>query len=142
MHTTLLILHFLGLALGLGSGFAQFTLSRAAAALPPAERSQFALRAAALGKNGSFGLLLLILSGIGLLTVRGVSATMAWGGGAFHAKLTLVVVMIGVFGYMQVLGRRARREGGGPALARLPTVSRVMLLLGIGLVICAVIAFK
>jgi uncharacterized membrane protein len=142
MHTTLLILHFLGLALGVGTGFAQLTLGRAASALPPPERAQFAMRAAALRINGSIGLLLLIVSGIGLVFVRGLAATMAWGGAAFHAKLTLVVVMIFVFGYMQMLARRARLEGGGPALARLPLVGRVMVVLGVAVVICAVLAFQ
>ena len=154
MYTALLITHFLGLAIGLGSGFAQFTLALATRDLAPPERGQFMQRAAALGKNGSFGLLLLILSGIGMTTMRGWPATMQWGGGAFHAKLTLVALMIffqfmtngalmvGVFGYLQVLARRARREGGGPAMALLPKVSRVMLSLGIAVVIAAVIAFE
>ena len=142
MYTALLITHFLGLAIGLGSGFAQFTLALATRDLAPPERGQFMQRAAALGKNGSFGLLLLILSGIGMTTMRGWPATMQWGGGAFHAKLTLVALMVGVFGYLQVLARRARREGGGPAMALLPKVSRVMLSLGIAVVIAAVIAFE
>ena len=142
IYTALLITHFLGLAIGLGSGFAQFTLGLATRDLSPPERGQFMQRAAALGKNGSVGLLLLILSGLGMTTIRGWSATMQWGGGAFHAKLGLVVLMIGVFGYLQVLGRRVRLAGGGPALALLPKVSRVMLSLGIAVVIAAAIAFQ
>jgi hypothetical protein len=142
MYTVLLITHFLGLAIGIGAGFAQFTLGLATRDLPPPERGAFMQRAAALGKNGSIGLLLLLVSGIGMATMRGWPATMQWGGGAFHAKLTLVALMIGVFGYMQVLARRIRREGGGPAMALLPKVSRVMLALGISVVIAAVIAFQ
>jgi hypothetical protein len=37
--------------------------------------------------------------------------------------------------------RRVRREGGGPALATLPKVGQAMLLVGIAIVVCAVIAF-
>jgi uncharacterized membrane protein len=142
MYTTLLVLHFIGLALGVGTGFAQMTLGIATRNLAPPERAQFMMRASALGRNGSIGLALLIVTGIGMMLLRGVSATMEWGGGAFHAKLTLVVVAIFVFGYLQVLVRRVRREGGGPAMATLPKVGQVMLLVGIAIVICATIAFQ
>jgi uncharacterized membrane protein len=99
------------------------------------------LRASALGKNGSIGLLLLIVSGVGMMGAHGFSATLQWGGGAFHAKLALIAVMVVVFGYLQMLLARARREGGGPAMARLPKVGQVMLLLGIAVVTCAAVAF-
>lgn len=142
MYTTLLVLHFIGLTLGVGTGFAQMTLGIAARDMAPPERVQFMLRASALAKNGSVGLLLLLVSGLGMMAMRGFSATLQWGGGAFHAKLTLVVVLSGVFGYLQVLVRRARREGGGPAMAKLPKVGQAVLALGIAIVICAVIAFQ
>lgn len=142
MYETLLFLHFIGLALGVGTGFANLALGMALKDLPPEERTKAALRNLVLAKNGSYGLLLLLLSGIGMTLLRGVSATFAWGGGAFHAKLTLVVIMIGVLGYMQALIARAKRENGGPALAKLPQVGKIMLPLGIGVVLAAVIAFK
>jgi uncharacterized membrane protein len=142
MYTALLVLHFIGLALGVGTGFAQMTLGIATRDMAPQERAQFFQRAYALGRNGSVGLLLLLVSGIGMTAMRGITATLQWGGGAFHAKLTLVLVMIFVFGYLQVLVRRARREGGGPAVAQIANVGRVMLLLGIAIVIFAVIAFQ
>lgn len=141
MYTTLLVLHFLGLALGVGTGFAQVTLGIATRDMAPPDRAQFMMRAFALVKNGSIGLLLLLVSGIGMMAMRGVSATMQWGGGAFHAKLALVVVLIGVFGYLQVLVRRAKRAGGGPAMATLPKVGQAMLLVGVAIVICAAVAF-
>lgn len=142
MHEILLIAHFIGLAMGVGASFASFALSFATKDLAPAERMAFMMRASAIGKNGSYGLVLLLLSGLGLLFYRGVRETFALGGGAFHAKLTLIVVMIGVFGYMQSLQKRARKEQGGPAAQKLPLVSRALLVLGLAIVICAVIAFK
>jgi uncharacterized membrane protein len=142
MYTALLFLHFIGLALGVGTGFANMTLGLAMKNLAPEERMSFAMKTFALGKNGSIGLVLLIVSGVGLMLSRGVRATFEWGGGAFHAKLTLVVLMIGALGYMQMLVARAKREGGGPAMAKIPKVGRVMLVLGVGIVLSAVIAFK
>jgi len=67
---------------------------------------------------------------------------MAAGGPAFHAKLTLVVILCGAVGYSQVLGKRAREAGDGPTLAKLPAVGNAILVLGVGIVIAAVIAFQ
>jgi uncharacterized membrane protein len=141
MYDVLLMLHFLGLALAVGTGFANLTLALSARDMEPAARGAFMLRALALGKNGSVGLLLLLISGIGMLLLRGVSATMQWGGGMFHAKLGLVVVLIVVFGYLQVTIKRAKAEQGGPAMARLPMLGRVTLLLGVAIIVTAVLAF-
>lgn len=136
-----LILHFLGVALGVGTGFSMLTLGLATADMPPAERGAFMRRASAIGVNGSIGLLLLIVSGVGLLMTRGVDVVMAWGGGMFHIKLTLVVILIAVFGYMQVLVRKFR-NGDAAAAARLPTVSKLMLILGVAIIVFAVLAFQ
>jgi uncharacterized membrane protein len=140
MHKALLITHFLGLALGLGTGFSMLTLGLATSDMPPAERAAFMRRAMALGRNGSIGLLLLLVSGVALVMTQGVAAVMAWGGGMFHVKLTLVVILMGVFGYMQVLIRKAR-GGDTAAAARLPLASRTILLLSIAIVVVAVLAF-
>jgi uncharacterized membrane protein len=141
VYATLLFLHFIGLALGVGTGFAQITLGRATRDMSPEERTKFMLRASALAKNGSVGLLLLLVSGIGMAIMRGFGATLQWGGGAFHLKLTLTVIFIGLFGYVQVLLQRAKREGGGPVMARLPRLGQVLLSISVAIVVCAVIAF-
>lgn len=142
MYETLLFFHFIGLAMGVGTGFANLALAKTMQDLPPEERVKVALRNLVLARNGSIGLLLLILSGIGMTLTRGLAATFAWGGPAFHAKLTLVVLMIGTLGYMQSLIARVKRENGGPAMAKLPVIGRVMFILGICVVLAAVIAFK
>jgi uncharacterized membrane protein len=141
MFQTLLVFHFLGLALGVGTGFAMMALGKASEDLPTEERTKFMLRAMVLSKNGSIGLLLLILSGLGMMALKGFGAVLAWGGGLFHAKLTLVVVMMGVLGYMQVLAKKVRLAGGGPLMAKLPKAGATMLLLGIAVVTLAVFAF-
>lgn len=142
MHELLLITHFIGLALGLGTSFAMFTLGQAATDMTPADRGAFMRRAMALSKNGSIGLLLLVVSGTWLMFSQGAAKVMAWGGGMFHIKLTLVVILVGMFGYMQVLIRQARESDGAAAMARLPLVSRIMLLLSIAIVVMAVLAFS
>jgi len=141
-YLVLLMLHFVGLAIGVGASFALFTLRRASASLPEAERVSFMLRALSVSKNGSYGLLLLLVSGLAMFFMRGPSTVMAMGGPALHAKLTLVVILCGVVGYSQALGKRARTAGGGPALGKLPAVGNAILALGVAIVIAAVLAFQ
>lgn len=142
MYEFLLILHFIGLAMGVGTSFAGMALGLAAKDLEPAERGKFMQRASAIGKNGSVGLALLLLSGVGMWFTRGITQVLAWGGPAFHAKLTLVVILIGLFGYMQVLQKKARQGAGPEVMQKLPKVGAVMLLLGVGIIVAAVLAFK
>jgi uncharacterized membrane protein len=141
-YLVLLALHFIGLALGVGASFAMVTLGIASAGLEAAERDRFMLRATAVSKNGSAGFLLLVLSGVGMLFMRGPASVMAAGGPAFHVKLTLVVIMAGLIGYSQVLRKRAREAGDARAKATLPKVGTALLVLGLGIVIAAVIAFQ
>jgi uncharacterized membrane protein len=142
LYLSILFLHFIGLALGVGTSIAMLTLGAAARDLAPEDRSKFMMRVSALRKNGSYGLGLLILSGIAMLLLRGPAAVFAWGGGAFHLKLTLVVILIGFFGYMQVLTKKIRLAGGGPLMAKLPKLSLIMLGLSVAIVASAVAAFK
>jgi uncharacterized membrane protein len=100
------------------------------------------LRVGALRKNGSYGLGLLILSGLAIFIVRGPADVMRWGGGAFHLKLTLVVILIGLFGYSQVLTKKVRLAGGGPLMSKLSTLGKIMLAVSIAIVASAVAAFK
>jgi uncharacterized membrane protein len=142
LYELLLILHFLGLAVGVGASFANLTLRLSMRELPPAEKAIVAGRFRALGKNGSIGLALLLVSGFGMFFLRGARETMAWGGGAFHAKLTLIVLLAGTMGYAQVLQKKAARDPSGPATTLLPKVTTLMLVLAVGVIVAAVIAFK
>ena len=142
LYTSILFLHFIGLALGVGTSFAMVTLGAAARELAPEERAKFMLRASALRKNGSAGLGLLILSGLAMFLLRGPREMLAYGGGAFHLKLTLVVILCGVFGYTQSVQKKVRLAGGGPLMAKLPKLGALLLLLSVAIVASAVAAFK
>lgn len=142
LYTWLKFFHFIGLALGVGTSFAMLRLGASTRELPPEERSKFMQRAGVLSKNGSMGLGLLLLTGLSMFILRGPREMLAFGGGALHLKLTLVVILCGVFGYVQVLTKKIREAGGGPLMAKLPKVSMVMLLLSVGVVAAAVAAFK
>jgi hypothetical protein len=141
MQDILLIIHFLGLALGVGTSLAMARLGAAMKDLPPAERAQFFRHAMSLSKNGSLGLGLLIASGLGFLFTRGVSSVFAAGGPAFHIKLTLVLVLTGLLGYSQVLIKRIREKQDPAAMATMAKLGPAMLLTGLGILVTAVLAF-
>jgi uncharacterized membrane protein SirB2 len=135
MYAFLLILHFIGLALGLGTSITMFTLGLSTRKASPAERGDLFRRLGPLKRNGSIGLALLLLAGLGMLALR----PGLWGvGGWFHAKLALVLVMVALYGWMQVLLKRA---GNAPPPARVATLSRINLVLTLAIVVCAVMAF-
>jgi len=142
LYTLIKFFHFIGLALGVGTSFAMLTLGASARDLAPEERSKFMMRASALRKNGSYGLALLILTGLAMFILRGPREMLAFGGGALHLKLTLVVILCGFFGYVQVITKKIREAGGGPLMAKLPKLSMIMLLLSVAIVAAAVAAFK
>jgi uncharacterized membrane protein len=142
LYIAIKFLHFIGLALGVGTSFAFITLGAAARDLAPEERAKFMLRASALRKNGSYGLGLLILTGLAMLIERGPLAVLKFGGGAFHLKLTLVVILCGVFGYAQGIQKKVREAGGGPLMAKLPKLSLLMVVLSVAIVASAMAAFK
>jgi len=141
MQDTLLVIHFLGLALGVGTSFAMARLGMATAKLPPPERGEIMKYGMSLSKNGSLGLLLLILSGVGMLFTRGVSSVFASGGMAFHIKLTLVLILAGLLGYSQTMIKRIREKQDAAAAATMAKLGPVMLVIGVGIVVCAVLAF-
>jgi hypothetical protein len=136
-YDILLIVHFFGL----GAGLAMFSLGIATRDLGPEERGKFMARVSILRKNGSYGLLLLIASGLGFIVERGWGSVAFRGGGMFHAKLTLVAVMVGLLGYSQLLAKKAMAPGGGALMPRLMLVSRAMLVTGLLVVVVAVLAF-
>jgi uncharacterized membrane protein len=140
-YDILLILHFFGLALGVGAGLATFSLGLAIKDMEPAERGKFMARASILRKNGSFGLLVLIASGLGFVFERGFSNLTFRGGGFFHAKLTLVVIMAGLLGYSQVLAKKAREQPSPAAMGKLMLLGRIMLATGLTVIVLAVLAF-
>jgi hypothetical protein len=142
MYSALLFFHFIGIALGVGTGFAALRLGGAVKSLPAAERFPFFERVSVIGKNGSMGLGLLILTGLGMMSLRGFAATFAWGGGALHAKLGLVVLLAGTVGYQQVVTKRVKKEGGGPSMALLPKLGLVILFLSLSVTAAAVAAFQ
>lgn len=145
MKDLLLVVHFVGLALGLGTGFAMMRLGASTKDLDPAERGKFMGRVLVLSKNGSWGLALLIASGLALFFTGGGMTLFRVAGWPFHTKLTLVAILIVAFGVMQMTIAKLRKAAPGPEAqaiaARLPKIGAVTTLTSLLIVVMAVLSF-
>jgi len=138
MNDALLVLHFIGLALGLSASFANMAMGRLIATAPPNEKAVLGRFPPVMGRLGGAGLLLLWATGLTLLFRK-------WGGfallaGWFHAKLTMVVLLTLVVGFIHMQEARARR-GDATAMARIVPAARLGFLLAILAVVFAVMTF-
>ena len=138
MRETMLVLHFIGLAMAVGTGFAFMFLGIAASKMEPAKRGEFMLNALALGRMGHIGLGLMILSGIFLIVpywpMLGEMPLLI-------AKLVLVLVLAAVIGINGSLARRAR-EGNAAVLLKMAMVGRVSLITSVTIIVLAVLVFR
>ena len=139
MREFMLILHFIGLTMALGAGFANLFLGRVASTLEAAERGSFMSKIAVLGRMGQTGLGLLILSGLYLITPYWkVLDEMP----LLIAKLSLVIVLIVLVSIILIMAAKARREGNPAAMAKIRPLGILNFLIGIAIVVLAVLVFK
>ena len=134
----MLIIHFLGLILGMGVGVINFFIGRANQNLTKEERPQFFLRLRVTGYLGLVGIVLLILSGGYLMTPYWSNLSSM---PTLMAKLVLVVLLLLVILIMDRKWRNAVKTNGGPDLMALPKLGRIALPLGILIIILAVLTF-
>jgi hypothetical protein len=142
MYETLLIIHFLALAAGVGASIFMAGLGAGAAKLTPEEADALMLRAGdTAGKLGAGALVLLILSGAGLAWSTDWALVEA-GGWWFRVKIVLVVVLAVLIGLLHRQQARLRR--GAEPQAILPVLQRLgagILVAGMLIVVFAVLAF-
>ena len=134
----LVILHFLGLALGMSSGFANMVMSGLIAKAPPEEKRVLARFPPAMGRLGMVGLALLWGSGLAIVWTR-------YGGFSilprpFIYKLTAVVLLTICVISIHVLQRRAQR-GDPSAMMKIQALGRMTGPLALLAIIFAVITF-
>jgi hypothetical protein len=130
MNATLLVLHFIGLAMTVGAGFAQGMVARMMPSPPNAELVKVL---GALRNATGVGLVVLWISGPALVWSK--YSGLANLSTAFSVKLAFVVLL--TIGFLIVLVEE--RRPGPPKLA--PKLGPLTGLLGLGAIILAVIAF-
>jgi uncharacterized membrane protein len=135
----LLALHFLGLAMGFATGFGNMIMAGIIAKATPEERRALMKFPPAIARVGDVGLVLLWLTGLTLVFVK-------WGGfgnmpGLFHAKLTAVVLMTLLIGFVhsQAKGIAA---GDAAAIGRVEIAGKSIFLLAVTAVVLAVWTFN
>ncbi len=138
MRDVWLITHFIGLALGVGSSAIGVTLGLATRKLSPEERKNLMQKISVLPKVGSVGLILLLVSGFALLHPY-LSSMKSMP--MLHVKLTLVGIMLVIFGTVQILGRRVRLGTAGSAAKWMPRLGMTNFILTLGIIVTAVLAF-
>lgn len=138
LDATLMVLHFLGLALGLSTGFANMVMAGLLAKATPGEQQVLARFPPAMSRVGSIGLALLWISGISIVMTR--YGTFAILPRPFIVKLMAVVLLTIIVGYIHVLMPRAQR-GDAAAAARIRLLGMMTGPLAIIAIIFAVITF-
>jgi len=139
MRTAMLIVHFLGLAMGLGSSFAFMFLGIARSKMEKEEGKKFALNTFAMSSMGHIGLTLLIVSGFYLITpFWGALAAMP----LLIAKLALVLTLTVTVIILSVYTRRAKNGDTEAHLKKIENLGKLSLLSGIAIVALAVLIFR
>ena len=138
MRDSMLVIHFIGLAMALGAGFANLFLGTVASKLEPAERGSFMAKLIILGRMGQIGLGLLLLSGFGLLTpywrVIGEMPLLI-------AKLSLVGLLLISVSRILFIVRKSKKENNPALMMKIKPLGMLNFFLGITIVILAVLTF-
>lgn len=139
MRETLLIIHFIGLAMGLGTSFAHMFLGIASAKMEKEEALKFQIQTLALSRMGHIGLALLVVSGLALMTPHWESLLEM---PLLIVKLVLVVVLGALIG---MIGARAKKAQQGDAemhFKKIEPLGKLTMLTALIIVVLAVIVFR
>jgi uncharacterized membrane protein len=139
MRLAMLIIHFIGLAMGIGTGMGYIFLGRASSKLEPGEAVKFSLNTLALSNMGTIGISLLVLSGIYLIIPF-------WPNISSYPfliiKLALVVVLICIILINHNYARKAKSGNPEIYLKKLRMIGPFSLLTAVLIVIMAVLNFR
>lgn len=137
MRDVMLIVHLLGLVMGVGTSFAFFFLGKRASKLEGEEAPKFVVNTLYLGTMGHIGLTMLIISG-------GYLMTPYWGilptNPLLIAKLLLVVLLTLMIIVSGMAARKAKK-GDLSGLKMIRKLGPIALITGITIVILAVLVF-
>lgn len=139
MREIMLIVHFIGLAMGIGTSFAFMFLGIASAKMEEKEAMKFRLNTFALSKMGQIGLTLLVLSGLYLMTPYWASL------GAnplLITKLVLVLMLGALIGIISSIVKKAKKGDAEAQLKKVEPLGKLALLTGLAIVIIAVYVFR
>jgi len=138
MRDIFLILHFLGLAMAIGTGFAGYFLLYAASKLEPAERGSFMAKTMIIMRMGQIGLGILIISGGALMTpFWSALSSMP----TLIAKLALVGIQVVLILVVSRMAAEARKNNDPSMMQRMRPIRMLNFAIGLTIVILAVLSF-
>lgn len=138
MREVMLILHFIGLTMGLGTGFAHAFLGMASAKMSAEEAKKFRLHSLALSKMGHIGITLLLISGFYMITPYWkVLSSMP----LLMVKLALVAMLIILISLIGIAGKKAKQGDADVQLKKMELLGKLTLLVGLAIVVVAVKVF-
>ena len=138
MREIMLVIHLLGLSMGLGTSFGFMFLGIAASKMDKEEAQKFTLNTFALSKMGTIGIILLVISGGYMITpYLKVLGTMPF----LIVKLILVLILIALIILLNRSSKKAKAGDFKNQLKRIQMLGRFSLLTAILIVIMAVLSF-
>lgn len=134
----MLILHFIGLTMGLGTSFAHAFLSTSTSKMQEQEAQRFQLHSLVLSRMGHIGIGLLIISGVYLITPYWQALSSL---PLLIAKLILVFVLAILIVLIGIRSKRAKKGDAAVELRKMEFLGKMTLIIGIIIVILAVNVF-
>lgn len=138
MREVMLIIHFIGLTMGLGTSFAHAFLGIATSRMTTDEATRFRLHSLALSRMGHIGIALLIISGVYLLTPYWVILPSS---PLLILKLILVLILVVLIILINLLTKKARKSDPETQLKKMEQLGKMTLMIGLTIVILAVYIF-
>ena len=132
----MLILHFVGLAMGLGTSFAHAFLGIAASKMSKDEATKFRINTQILSRMGHTGITLLIISGLYLITPY-------WSilSPLLILKLILVLLLVTLIAIISFSAKKAQKENKEIDLKKMGKFGKMTLVIALTIVVLAVYIF-
>lgn len=138
MRDIMLILHFIGLVMGLGTSFAHAFLDQVTSKMGVDEATKFRLQVMVLSRMGHIGITLLLISGIYLIIPYWSTLPhQPW----LIVKLVLVAILIVLISLISRGVRKAHQTNATEQLKKIEPLGKLTLLIGLAILIVAVNVF-
>ncbi len=139
VNAALLILHFLGLAMGLSVSIGSIVMMGVMSASTPADRPVLGRFMPAISRVGRYGLGVLWATGLIMLKTKwGGFASMPW---QFHVKITAVILLTLTVAFIYTLEQKIKK-GDAAAAVTIQHAGKVALTCALLAVIFAVLTFE
>ena len=138
MRDTMLILHLIGLAMGLGTSFAHAFLANTLSKLEPSEAAKFRNNSKGLSQMGTVGTVLLLVSGIYLLIPFWPVITEL---PLLILKLVLFIILVILIILINQGARNNYQNHDLKNLKRIELMGKFAMVLGVAIVVLAVNVF-